>query len=313
MENISSAIGTASLAGRTSLAAKTKTKPQKTKFNVAPYLFLLPALLSFGVFVFFPFLKTIYLSGTITNASGQVKKVVGLQNFQNILTSVDFWTTLKTTFVFVPMVVIPSITLGLILALMASKKRKGSAVYEVLFSLPMAIASAAASIVWRYLFNPNIGPLNYFLGANINWLTDKKWALFSVALVTVWLQLGINFIFLVTGLRGIPNDINESAMIDGANAFQKFFKITLPMLSPTLFFVIFYNMMSSFQSFGQIRMLTQGGPGISTTVLVYSIYQEAFMNYRFGTAAAQSIILFVIMFIVTIIQFQFEDKGVHYN
>ena len=313
MENISSAVGPVPMTGRAAAAEQAAAKPKKPKIHIAPYLFLLPALLSFSIFVFYPFLKTIYLSGTITNASGQVKKVVGLQNFQNILSSADFWTTLKNTFVFVPMVVIPSITLGLILALMASKKRRGSAIYEVLFSLPMAIASAAASIVWKYLFNPNIGPLNYFLGTNINWLTDKKWALFSVALVTVWLQLGINFIFLVTGLRGIPNDIIESAMIDGANAFQKFFKITLPMLSPTLFFVIFYNMMSSFQSFGQIRMLTQGGPGISTTVLVYSIYQEAFMNYRFGTAAAQSIILFIIMFAVTLIQFRFEDKGVHYS
>lgn len=149
MENVSSMIGAVPAARPASMAERATAKRQKPRIHIAPYLFLLPALLSFSVFVFYPFLKTVYLSSTITNASGQVKKVVGLQNFQNILSSPDFWVTLKNTFIFVPMVVIPSITLGLILALMASKKRKGSAVYEVLFSLPMAIASAAASIVWK--------------------------------------------------------------------------------------------------------------------------------------------------------------------
>lgn len=281
---------------------------------VAPYLFLAPAMLVFLAFSYFPFIKTIYLSTTITNAAGQVKKFVGLDNYIDMFTSSATFDMLKTTFRFVPMIVIPSILLGLVLALLAERKLgKLSPVYEVMFSLPIAIASASAAIIWSMLFNPLSGALNYLLGTNINWLTDKNYALTSVAIVTVWMQLGTNFIFLLTGLRGVPEELNESAMIDGAGFFQRFIKIKLPMISPTLFFVVFMNMMSSFQAFGQIRLLTNGGPGTSTQVWVYGIYLEAFMNYRFGSASAMSILLFIIMLSVALIQFKFENKGVHYS
>lgn len=294
--------------------ARTEKHALIKRNRVLPYIFLSPALLVLTLFSYFPFLKTIYLSMTITNAAGEIKKFVGLDNFIDLFRSQDIYEVLKTTFVFVPMVAVPSILAGLFLALLAERKIRGlSPVYEVMFSLPMAIASASASIIWTMLFNPTAGALNYVLGTRINWLTDKSFALFSVSLVTVWLQLGMNFIFILTGLRGVSEEINESALIDGAGYFQRFFHIKLPMISPTLFFVIFFNMMSSFQAFGQIRLLTQGGPGISTRVLVYAVYLEAFMNYRFGSAAAMSILLFVIMLTVSLIQFKFENKGVHYN
>lgn len=294
--------------------SKSEVSSNKIYMKILPYLFLSPAFFFFVTFYYFPFIKTIYMSMTITNAVGQIKKFVGLDNFIRIFSRADFVPILLTTLKFVPMIAIPSIFIGLVLALMAVKKvHSFSRVYEVLYSLPMAVSSASAAIVWMMIYNSSVGILNLALHTNIQWLTDPKWALFSVAVVTIWLQFGTNFIFLLAGLRAVPEELNESATIDGANGFQKFFSVTLPMFSPTLFFVTFYNIMASFQAFGQIRLLTEGGPGISTKVLVYDIYQEAFMNYRYGAASAESIILFFIMLSVALLQFRFEKKGVHYN
>ncbi|MDR1205388.1 MAG: sugar ABC transporter permease [Peptococcaceae bacterium] len=284
------------------------------KRDIAPYVFLAPAFLIFALFSYFPFLKTILMSATITNSGGEMKKFVGFRNYLDLFTSAEFVSTLAVTGKFMAMVFVPTLVFGMIMALL-TERRNGpvSVLSEVLFSLPMAVASASAAIVWRMVFNPASGVLNYILGTNINWLADKNWALFSVAMVTVWLQVGFTFIFLVTALRGVQPEVKESAMIDGANAWNIFWKIKLPLISPTLFFVVFFNMTLSFQSFGQIRLLTQGGPGTSTTVLVYQLYQEAFMNKRYGSSAAMSVVLFLIMLAVTLFQIRLERKGVFYN
>jgi len=278
-----------------------------------PYLFLLPVLVFFFAFYYYPFFRTIYTSLTVTDAAGQIKKFVGFKNFRMIFSRREFTTILGNTFRFVPMIALPSLLCGLLLALLANRRLpRVSRAVETMFSLPMAIASASAALVWAIIYNPVIGVANYLLGMNINWLTDDRYAMLSVAVVTVWLQTGSNFIFLLTALRGVPEELLESVRIDGANAWREFWHISLPMISPTLFFVIFMDIMGSFQAFGQIRILTQGGPGIATRVLVYDIYLEAFMNYRFGSACAESIILFGLMLAVTLFQFRFENRGVHY-
>ena len=279
-----------------------------------PLLFIAPALSFFIMFSYYPFIKTIITSFTITDAAGQFRAWVGLFNYRYMLGRAEFGTIVWNTLKFVPAVAISSIVCGFILALYADEKVKGySRVYELFFSMPLAIASASAAIIWRQIFHPTIGALNYVLGTNINWLSDPNWAFFAVTVVTVWIQMAINFIFLMTGLRAVPQDLKEAAMLDGATGLKKFTKITLPLISPTLFFVIFFNAMASFQAFGQIRLLTMGGPGISTRVMVYDIYLEAFMNFRFGSACAESIMLFFIMLTFTLIQFAFEDRGVHYS
>ncbi|MCE5343593.1 MAG: sugar ABC transporter permease [Eubacteriales bacterium] len=281
--------------------------------KITPYLFLMPVLVFFIAFYYYPFLRTIFTSFAVTDASGQFKKLVGLKNFQMIFNRKDFGTILLNTLRFVPMIALPSLLLGLLLALLANRKAiHASRLIETMFSLPMAIASASAALVWALIYNPVIGVANFLLGTNINWLADDHYAMVSVAVVTVWLEIGSNFIFLLTALRGVPEELVESARIDGANGWKEFFHITLPMISPTLFFVIFMDVMSSFQAFGQIRILTQGGPGIATRVLVYDIYLEAFMNYRFGSACAESLILFAMMLAITMFQFRFENRGVHY-
>ena len=288
---------------------KTKIKLKK----IEPYMYLIPSFLIFGLFVFYPFIKTIVMSMTITNLRGEIKEFVGLENFKEILISPEFHNSILVTFKFVLLVTIPAIVIGFMLALLANNKLRGNRVFELMFSLPMAIASAPAAIIWTMIFHPTNGILNYLLGTQIGWLIDSKYALLSVAIVTVWLNIGINFIFLITGLRNIPDELMESASIDGANYLSRLKNIIIPMVSPQMFLVVFMNLVNSFQAFGQIKLLTQGGPGDSTNVLVHSIYREAFFNGRFEIASAQAIILFVIMMIVTLLQFKFEKKGVYYQ
>ena len=283
------------------------------KRKLVPYFYLIPAFIIFGLFVFYPFVKTIVMSMSTTNIRGQIKEFVGLENFKEILTSPEFYNSIVVTFKFVIMVAAPSVIIGFLLALLANNKLRGNRVFELMFSLPMAIASAPAAVIWTMIFHPTNGILNHVLGTQIGWLTDSKFALISVAIVTVWLNIGLNFIFLLTGLKNIPSELMESASIDGASYLTKVKDIVLPMVSPQMFLVIFMNLINAFQAFGQIKLLTQGGPGDSTNVLVHSIYRQAFFNGRFEMACAQALILFVIMMIVTLLQFKFEKKGVHYQ
>lgn len=278
-----------------------------------PYLYLIPCFLGFLIFTFYPFIKTIFLSFNSTNASGDIAGFVGMDNYKELFSASDFIVSILVTFKFVIITAIPSIIIGLALAMLANRKLKGSKVYEVMFAMPMAVSSAAAAIIWMLLYHPSIGILNYILKAQIGWLTDDKIALYSVALVTVWLNIGLNFIFILTGLKNIPNELNESSQIDGAKLGRKFFRLTIPLISPTLFFVVFINMINSFQAFGQVKLLTLGGPANATNVLVYDIYRQAFLNNRFETACAESIVLFIIILIITLIQLKFEKKGVYYS
>lgn len=288
-------------------------RKKSLKEKIEPYIFLAPSLILFVLFMYYPFFKTLFISMSLTNLRGRFQEFVGLQNYKDLLTSPDFVNSLLITFKFVLYTAVPSLVLGLILALLANNKLRISKVTKIMFSIPMAVSSAAAAIIWGIGFHPTIGIINNVLKTNIKWLLEPNWAMFSVSLVTVWMNLGVNFIFLYAGLKNIPEELIESASIDGAGYFKKLFSIILPMLSPVLFFVIFMDIMNAFQSFGQVNLLTAGGPGTSTNVLVFSIYREAFFNGRFDTACAQSIILFIIMFIVAMLQFRYEKKGVHYS
>ena len=290
-----------------------KKKKIKLMRKIEPFLYLIPAFAVFMIFVFYPFVKTIILSLSQTNLRGEIKSFVGLENFIELFQSPEFYSSIIVTFKFVFLVATPSVIIGFVLALLSNNKLKGNRIYELMFSLPMAIASAPAAAIWTMIFHPTNGVLNFVLGQEIGWLTDPRYALISVAVVTTWLNLGLNFIFLTTGLRNIPTELLESSAIDGANFFHKLKNIIIPMVSPQMFLVIFMNLINAFQAFGQIKLLTQGGPGDSTNVLVHSIYREAFFNGRFETACTQALVLFVIMMIVTLLQFKFEKKGVHYQ
>ena len=277
------------------------------------YVFLLPALAIFILFLYYPFIRTIWLSTWLTDTLGVAKKYVGFRNYAKILSSGSaFWPNLLVTFQFVGMVAFGGLLVGLTTSLLTAGKYPGKTVASAVYAMPVAIASAAASMAFRMILHPTNGLLNVMLGTQINWIGDKQYALFSVAAMTVWLTSGINFIFLSAGLRGIPEELYESASLDGAGYFKRLWHITLPGLSPALFFQIIINIIGGFQAFSQIRLLTKGGPGEATTVIVYAIYRDAFENSRFHEAAARSVILFLIILGITLIQFSMEKRSVNY-
>lgn len=284
---------------------------EKTKGRNA-YFYLIPCFLVFAVFLFYPFVKTIYLSLFLTDKLGQAKVFVGLDNYVDLLTSESFYNSLLVTVIFVVIVVIGSMLIGLIGAVLCSKAFPGIRVFSTSYALPMAIASSGAAMIFKIILNPTIGILNKLTGLGINWIADPKYALICVAVLTAWLNSGINFLYFSAGLGNIDESIYERASVDGANGIQKFFRLTLPGLSPIMFYTLVVNIIQAFQSFGQIKILTAGGPGESTDVIVYSIYRDAFFNYKFGSAAAQSVVLFLIIMVLTLVMFKIEKKGVKY-
>lgn len=282
------------------------------KSLISPYGFILPSLIIFSLFLFYPFFKTIYLSLYKTDKMGQPKLFVGLENYTDLFSSPSFYNSILVTLIFVGIVVIGSMALGLMTAVLCNKSFPGIRAFSTAYALPMAIASTSAAMIFRIILHPSVGILNKILKLDINWLTDPKYALICVALLTAWLNSGINFLYFSAGLSNIDESIYERASIDGAGSIQQFLKITLPGLSPIMFYTLVVNIIQAFQAFGQVKILTQGGPGESTNLLVYSIYRDAFFNYRFGSAAAQSVVLFIIVMILTLIMFKVEKRGVKY-
>ena len=280
--------------------------------KTGPYAYTAPALLVFAVFLFYPFIKTIYLSLFKTNKMGQAKLFVGLGNYTDLFRSGSFFNSLTVTLIFVVIVVSASMALGLLAAMLCNRAFPGIRVFSTAYALPMAIASSSAALIFKIMLHPSIGIVNKLLGLDINWVNDPRYALICVALLTAWLNSGINFLYFSAGLGNIDESIYERASVDGAGALQKFFRLTLPGLSPIMFYTVVVNIIQAFQAFGQVKILTKGGPGESTNLIVYSIYRDAFFNYRFGSAAAQSVILFAIIMVLTLIMFKVEKKGVSY-
>lgn len=285
---------------------------KKSAAKINPYFYLVPSMLIFAVFLFYPFFKTIYLSLYKTNKMGEAKLFVGLENYKALLSSPSFHNSLKVTLIFVSVVVIGSMFLGLVAAVLCNKAFPGIRFFSTAYALPMAIASSSAAMIFQIMLHPAVGIVNKLLNLDINWLNDPKTALWCVAILTAWLNSGINFLYFSAGLGNIDETIYERASVDGASGIQQFFSLTLPGLSPIMFYTLVVNIIQAFQSFGQIKILTEGGPNESTNVIVYSIYRDAFFNYRFGSAAAQSVILFLIVMVIILIMFRMEKKGVKY-
>lgn len=280
-------------------------------------LYLLPSIILFGMFVYYPMIKTIYLSFFLTNQNGIPVYFNGIENYTYIFTSDEFRNSMKATFLFVIYTVPASVIIALMMAILANEKLKGVGFFRTMFSSTMGISVAASAVIWLFLFHPSVGAFNNILAAmnlpGVQWLLDPDWALLSISLTTIWMNIGFNFLVILGGLQNIDESLYESATIDGAGYWTKLRRITLPMLSPTLFFIITISLINAFQSFGQIDILTKGGPIQSTNLVVYSIYKEAFVNYQFGTASAQAIVLFIVVLIVTILQFKFGERKVHYQ
>lgn len=289
-------------------------KAAKARFSlesICPYLYILPSLLLFSLFVFFPFAKTLFLSLSLTDQAGSAIGFVGLDNFRSVLlgsSSRDFWFSMGVTLRYAAMVVTGSIVLGLICAIFANESFRGRGLVRTVFAMPMSISSACIAVIGVFALNPTMGIVNSLLGTNIKWLRDIHYALPSVAVVTIWMNIGLNFIFLIAALQNVDEALYEAGAIEGANFFQKHWHITLPCVSPTLFFLLIINVINAFQAYAQIRLMTQGGPGKYTRTIIYAIYLEAFQNNRYGMSAAMSVVLFIILFVLTLIQFKMEKK-----
>jgi sn-glycerol 3-phosphate transport system permease protein len=282
--------------------------------RLEPFFYLAPIFIVFGIFLYYPAVRTIYMSLSIVNSMGVVVDFAGLENYIELLTDTkSFWPSLWTTIRFALMVVPAQIAVGVFLGLLAENRTKKSSLLRVIYALPMAVSSACASVIWVMLFNPATGLINYFFHLQFNWLGDKNLALVVIAITTVWLTMGTNFLYAYSGLQGIPVELYESASIEGANFFQTLCFITLPSMSPTLFFLLVTNTIGAFQTFTLVDVMTGGGPGTSTRVLAYTIYREAFWNTRWGYACAQSMVFMLILLTISLIQFRIEKKGVHYQ
>jgi len=276
--------------------------------DFSPYLYILPSLLLFCLFVFFPFAKTIWLSLNETDLNGNAVKFVGLTNYITAINDKVMWNAVWVTIKYGVMVVAGSIILGTVSAILANESFKGRAVVRTIYAMPMAISSACIAVIATIILNPTMGVLNQIIGQNIKWLKGVDTALPSVAVVTIWMNIGMNYLFVIAKLQSIDVSLYEAGSIDGVNFFQKHWYITIPSISPTLFFLLIVDVINAFQAYAQIRLMTQGGPGKFTTTLVYLIYRETFENMRYASGATMSVILFVIMFILTAIQMRVEKK-----
>lgn len=292
-------------------------KIRQVKTFLTALLFLSPALIIFITFIFIPLIRSFILSTQLTDPIGRPVAFYGLENYRKMIATPDFANSITRSLLFVLYTVPSTLLFSLILALLGNLRLKRIAIFRMIFSSTIAVSAATASLIFMYLFHPTIGNLNYllsFIGIKaIPWLVSDKTALIAISLCSVWLQIGLNTVIILAAMQGISEELYESAMIDGANAWNKFKSITLPLLSPTVFFLVVIDILAAFQTFTQIYILTKGGPSDSTNVIVYSIYRAFYFNGRYGFAAAQAVVLFFIMLSLTIIQFTVVERKVHYE
>jgi len=281
--------------------------------------YLVPALVVFGVFIFWPLVKSVLLSVQGTDILGNPSGFVGLVNYSKLFSDPDFLTVLWVTFAFTILTVVPSIAIALFIALLLQTRIRGVRFFRTAFALPFAFSVATASVIFGVLFNPASGVLNGLLSHlgvdKVQWLTNPDLALWSVSGATVWMQIGYNLLVLSAGLGALPEDVLEAARLDGASGLRLQRSIIMPLITPQLFFLVVVGTIHSLQSFGQIRILTVGGPENRTTTLVYSIYEQAFANNNsnYGYASAQAMVLLLIVLIITAVQFGVLERRVFYR
>jgi ABC-type sugar transport system permease subunit len=276
--------------------------------TMVAYYFLLPAIIGFVIFTAFPLVTSLVISLYEWNTLSS-PKFIGFGNFIKIFTQDQiFWIALKNTFWYAVGVVPFSIALGLAAALLLNQKIIGIALWRTVYFLPVMTSTVAISLVWKWLYNPDVGLINVVLreiGVQNppTWLTSTTWALPSIIIVAIWKTIGYNMVIFLAGLQNVPKELYEAAEIDGSSKWNMFWKITLPLLRPTTFFITVISIIHSFQVFGYALIMTEGGPGASTNTLVLYIYQQGFKYFNMGYASAIAWVLFIILLIVTLIQY----------
>jgi ABC-type sugar transport system permease subunit len=296
------------------------TRPRRRRRDwLWALLFLSPSLVVFAVFIFYPLFKTIELSLYHVQRFGRGQRYVGLEQLLDTASSADFHNSLGRSVLLVALTVPAGIALGLMLAVLANRPLRGIRVFRTILSSTIATSAAVASMMFLTLFNPSTGFLRYGLtraglldrGDTVDVFHDPHWAMAMVSLTIVWAGLGATFIIVLAALQSIPDDLLEAARLDGAGSWARFRRVTLPLLSPTLLFLSVVGVINGLLTFGEIDILTQGGPGDHTNVLAYSLYTTAFVDFNEGRAAAQSVLLFVFVGIVSVAQIALLRRRVH--
>ena len=285
----------------------------RLKRGLKPYLLCLPIVVFAIGFVYYPFLKTLLDSFSVVSAKGEITGFAGLSNYASLFGKSNFRTaltnTLKLTALNVPITLL--ITLGL--ALLCRRRRPLSPVYETLFTLPMAVAMSAAAMIFKVLLNPTVGYVNYALGLNVGWFTQRQSALYGILAITVWMGVPLNFLLLLAALRAVPSELSEAAAIDGAGFWERLWRVQLPLVSPTLLYVLCTNMVLSLMTAGPVMIITQGGPSRSTTTLLYLMYVSGYGSANYSLAACVAVVTFLLTLSFTMLAFVLERRGVHYQ
>ncbi len=325
----------------TAATQRPRALPRPVWQLLAALPFLAPSIVIFGAFVFYPLGKSVYLSFFKSNPFHTRQIYVGWENYHEVFTSPNFRSTLLVTGTFALYTVVPALLIGTFLAVLANQRLPGVVIFRTVFTSTIAASVAIASVLWLVLLHPSIGVLSdalgklgfgavgdhgrwlqaggwavnqhHGLGVFAAWFSDPNWALIAVSLTTVWMNTGLFTMILLAGLQTIPEDLYESARVDGAGSWSQFWHVTLPMLSPSLFFAAVVGLIFSFQAFGQFNLLTQGGPANSTNTLLYSIYQEGFQNFRIGAASVEALTLFVVLLVLTLLLFRLAAGRVFYG
>jgi len=303
------------------VAIKKKQSTQEpiaqTRKKANPYLMIAPAMVVFILFSFIPILYMIYLSFHDWNFISPDMNFVGLNNFKHLLADPRFAQTMRNTFLYTVLTVVGFIILGLLIALALNKNTKVHSFMQSVVFAPHIISLVSISMLWLWLMDYDYGLFNYLLGkigaGPVSFLTNPDIVMYSLAAVSIWKGVGYYSLIFLSGLQAIPDDIYEAAALDNTSWHRKLFKITLPMLSPTVFFIGITSIIASFKVFETISIMTQGGPMNASNTIVYYIYETGFKFFNMGLSSAAGVILFVVIAILTFIYFKLMAKKVYYN
>lgn len=295
----------------------TSSQRKKLKKDLIGYSFILPNLIGYCLFIFIPVCFSLVLSFLDWDGSSRPMVFVGLDNFKHLLSNTTFRISLVNTLKYAVFTVPITVVASLLLAVLLNSKLRGMTFFRTAFFFPYIASLVAVGAVWNMLFQPEFGPINTFLkfigiASPPGWVVSTKWAMAAVIIVSIWKYMGYYMVVYLAALQGISPSLYEAAGIDGASGWRKLVHITIPLLTPTTFFVMIMLTIQCFKVFDLIYVMTGGGPGRSTNVLVNFIYNSAFVQFKFGYASAAAVVLFAIVLIVTLIQFRGEKKFVNY-
>lgn len=286
------------------------------KNNLLPYLLVAPQIIITLVFFIWPAAQALMQSFLLQDAFGTSSTFIWFENFTDLFASKEYLASFRTTLLFSFSVAGVGLSLSLFLAVMADRALRSATLYKTLIIWPYAVAPVVAALLWYFLFNPTVGMVAFLLkkvGVTWNHTLNGRQAMTLVIIAAAWREISYNFLFFLAGLQAIPHSFIEAAAMDGAGPWRRFWTIVFPLLSPTMFFLIVVNIVYAFfDTFGVIHAITRGGPNYATNILVYKVFNDGFINLDLGGSAAQSVILMIVVVTLTVVQFRFIERRVHY-